>query len=269
MEQQKKEVIKHFNAWSSTYEREVWSRDKYFHRMTEILVMNSIQGKEKMNILELGVGPGIYLKEFIQRSHFAVGLDFSVDMLRIAKKKLEKNHCNIVNLVLADAEFLPFRDSIFDVINCIEVLRHLTKPYVTIWNIFKEMNRKLTRRGFILITMPNILFPINLFWVIYYSIPRNIMRFFHIEVGLHHNQKSSFPHFPVLYNEPEDHMYNIFFIKSLLSRTNLKISLLKGIFFFPACPKLLLKLINIIDRILGASYLSFLAYSFFIKLRRV
>ena len=266
--QRKKEIIKHFDAWSASYEQEVWTRDKYFHYRIKKLVLDLVPENKSQKILELGVGPGIYYKVFAQRNHYVIGIDISKEMLKKTRTNLKINYYNTSNLILADAEFLPFRINSIDIINCIEVLRHLPQPYKTIWNVFREMQRILSKQGFILLTLPNILFPLNLFSVIYYMIPRYIMRLFHKGIGYHYNSKNSFPHFPVLYNEPEDHMFNLFFMKTLSKRTNLKITLLKGIFFFPACPKILQSIFKRINSALETSHWKFLAYSFFIQLNR-
>ncbi len=268
MEEQKREVIKHFDAWSASYEDEIWNRDKYFHHGIRNLVLNLLFKYKKQKILELGLGPGIYFNKFIERNHYVIGVDISWDMLKQAKVKMRKNHFNLFNFVLADAEFLPFRKDSFDTINCIEVLRHLPRPYKTIWNVFREMERTITKKGFVLITLPNILFPLNLFSVVYYTIPRTFLRLFKKKIGFHQGANVSFPHFPVLYNEPEDHMFNLLFIKKLTNKTKLKITHLKGIFFFPACPKMLFPIFNKINQVLSTTRLAFLAYSFLIMLRR-
>jgi len=265
-DQLKKEVIKHFNAWSAHYESEVWGRDKYFHKLLKQLVFNAILNTVEQKVLELGVGPGIYFEQFILKRHYVTGIDISIEMLRISKNKLKKKGYNVFNLILADVEYLPFRNEVFDVINCIEVLRHLPEPYKTIWKVFREKRRVMKKSGALLITIPNILFPLNLFSVFYYIIPRSIMRLFNKQIGFHYNQNVSFPHFPVLYNEPEDHMYNLLFIKRLISNSQLKISRLKGIFCFPACPRSFSSILQKIDLILGNSYWKFFAYSFFLKL---
>ncbi|NVM30974.1 MAG: class I SAM-dependent methyltransferase [Candidatus Helarchaeota archaeon] len=270
MVQRKKEVIKHFDAWSASYEQEVWTRDKYFHEMIESWVLKSISKIEEQKILELGVGPGIYAKKFLERTNFVINVDISYEMLKIAKNNLEKDNDdnNLLNFVLADAQFLPFRNNIFDIINCIEVLRHLPQPYKIIWTIFIEMHRVITKHGSILITIPNILFPLNLLWIFYYKIPLNFLRLFHKKIGYHYDRNASFPHFPVLYNEPEDHMYNFFFLKKLIRKFNLNIFQFLGNFFFPACPKILFPIFKKINKVLGRSPWKFLAYSFLIKLER-
>lgn len=267
--QQKVEVIKHFDAWSAQYEKEVWGRDTYFHRRLKNQVMNAILKSNKQRILELGVGPGIYLKYFIQKRHDATGIDISLEMLRITKNKLKSAGYNDYNLVLADAEYLPFRFGAFNLINCIEMLRHLPQPYKTIWKVIREARRVVTKQGSLLINVPNILFPLNLFSVIYYTIPRNIMRLFNKKIGFQYSQNVSFPHFPVLYNEPEDHMYNLLFMKMLSNNLHLKISKLKGIFFFPAVPKIFFALLKKVDLILGSSFWLFFAYSVYMELNHL
>jgi SAM-dependent methyltransferase len=259
--------MKHFSAWSAHYETEVWGRDKYFHKLLKKQVFHTILNAVEQKILEVGVGPGIYLEQFILKRHQVIGIDISTEMLRISRNKLKDKGYDTFNLISADAEFLPFRSGVFDIINCIEVLRHLPYPYKTIWKVFREEERVLIKGGTSLITIPNILFPLNLFSVFYYMIPRNIMRLFNKKIGFQYNQKVSFPHFPVLYNEPEDHMFNLLFIRRLIKNSRLKMSHLKGIFFFPACPKKFFPLMYRIDTILGSSFWIVLAYSFFIEMK--
>ncbi len=266
--EEKTEVIQHFDAWSAHYEQEIWGRDKYFHQLLKKQVEIAIKNTTGLTILELGVGPGIYLEEFIKKANNVIGVDISLKMLNLAKDKLRKNDRNVFNLVLCDAEYLPFRNNTFDIINCIEVLRHLPNPYKTIWNVFKEKQRILTKNGSILITIPNILFPLNTFSIIYYMIPRKIMKLLNKKIGYHYDNNSSFPHFPVLYNEPEDHMFNLLFIKRLIRLVNLKISKMKGVFLFPACPHYFFSILRKIDSILGTSFWRFLAYTFFFNLNR-
>jgi ubiquinone/menaquinone biosynthesis C-methylase UbiE len=245
----------------------VWDRDKYFHELLKTQVFNAILNTLEQKVLELGVGTGIYLEQFILKGHYVTGVDISIEMLRISKNKLKAKGYNSFDLILADAEYLPFRKGVFDIINCIEMLRHLPEPYKTIWKVFGENRNVLKKLGSLLITIPNILFPLNLFSVFYYIIPRYLMRLFHRKIGFHQNQQYiSFPHFPVLYNEPEDHMFNLLFLKRLINNSNLKIAKLKGIFFFPACPKIFFSMLQKLDMILGSSFWVFLAYSFFIKL---
>ncbi|MHA1130534.1 MAG: class I SAM-dependent methyltransferase [Candidatus Helarchaeota archaeon] len=267
--EEKTEVIHHFDAWSAHYEQEVWVRDKYFHTLVKKQVHRAIQNTNAQNIMELGVGTGVYLAEFVQNGYHVTGADISIEMLRITKEKLRQNRYNVFNLIRCDMEFLPFRKGVFNIVNCIEVLRHLPQPYKTIWKVLREKKRVLTKQGSILITVPNILFPLNLFSIIYYTIPRNIMRRLNKKIGYQYNQNASFPHFPVLYNEPEDHMYNLLFMRRLIRCLNLKLSKWYGIFFFPACPRFLSSILRRIDSILGTSIWRFLAYSYFLKLNRL
>lgn len=265
----KSEVIQHFDAWSARYEKEIWIRDKHFHNLLKAQVLNNISNIDEQEILELGVGTGVYLNKFLQMGCHITGADISLQMIKNSRAKLIQKTYNHYNLILCDAEYLPFRKHVFDVVNCIEVLRHLPSPYKTLWNVFREARRILKTSGYYLINLPNILFPLNLFSVIYYMIPRTLMRVLNKQIGYHYNQIASFPHFPVLYNEPEDHMFNLLFLKRLFRQLEFKVTYFRGIFFFPASPRLFYPLLKRIDHILGLGFWRSLAYSFFFKLKRI
>ena len=65
-------------------------------------------------ILDLGVGTGDFLREFLPALSWklAAGLDFSAAMMERAREKLPPE----VGFVIADFQDLPFRDSSFDLI---------------------------------------------------------------------------------------------------------------------------------------------------------
>ncbi|MHA1267689.1 MAG: class I SAM-dependent methyltransferase [Candidatus Helarchaeota archaeon] len=266
--QQKKEVLKHFDAWAVYYENEIWNRDKYFHRFLYKQVLNIVLILTDQTILELGVGPGIYLERFVQKEHHVIGVDISLNMLKITRKKLRKKYYEQFHLILADAEYLPFRKNIFNIVNCIEVLRHLPNPYKTIWHVFNEVKRIMKNGGSFLISIPNILFPLNQFSVFYYIIPRILLLLFNKKIGYHYNKTGSFPHFPVLYNEPEDHMYNLWFVKKIIRKLHLETTTLQGIFFFPACPRIFFPIVQKLNSLMRSSFWLILAYSFFLKISK-
>ncbi len=70
--------------------------------------MRIIAPKPSDRILDLGCGPGRFLEPF-SIAH-AYGVDFTIDMLRLAKGKG-------ANLVRGDVENLPFKDNIFDIVH--------------------------------------------------------------------------------------------------------------------------------------------------------
>ena len=71
-----------------------------------------------------------------------IGLDLSREMLEIAKSKLSsyKKH---VNLILGDAEHLPFKNNAFTAIVCTSALHYFTHPERSL----EEFSRILMRKG--------------------------------------------------------------------------------------------------------------------------
>jgi len=76
---------------------------------------------------------------------------------------------NVVGIA-ANGEFLPFKDNIFDLVTCSEVLEHIAEPKKAL----KEMYRVLKPGGRLLISTPN-RFAAE-FWVKLFWLPRAIKR---------------------------------------------------------------------------------------------
>jgi len=69
--------------------------------------------------LDLGCGPAPISEGFLHLSPFLVGLDRNKLYLREAKRRTS------LELVLADATSLPFKDQSFDFVLCNDVLEHV------------------------------------------------------------------------------------------------------------------------------------------------
>lgn len=70
-------------------------------------------------ILEVGCGTGRWLKSLRILNKKLLGLDYSIEMLKIAKNSNE-----IDGIVNADASNLPFNNNSFDMIFCINAIHH-------------------------------------------------------------------------------------------------------------------------------------------------
>ncbi|RLI76754.1 SAM-dependent methyltransferase [Archaeoglobales archaeon] len=88
---------------------------------------------EGRNIAEIGVGTG----RFAEKLKVRIGVDASLDMLRIAKKR------GVKELVRGDAHNLPFKDSTFDCLLFIVTLCFLDNPTKAL----NEANRVLKLNG--------------------------------------------------------------------------------------------------------------------------
>jgi len=54
--------------------------------------------KNKLNILDLGCGPGLYAEIFTKKGHSVTGVDFSKNSIKYARKKAEKKNLDITYL---------------------------------------------------------------------------------------------------------------------------------------------------------------------------
>lgn len=85
--------------------------DSYWRRKSRKIL---IEGQDIKSILDLGVGTGKFISLFAKQSgvNRLVGLDFSEEMLKLAKKELPKN----VSVLSGDFHALPFENGSFDLI---------------------------------------------------------------------------------------------------------------------------------------------------------
>lgn len=76
-------------------------------------------------ILDLGTGTSLLYKFLKKTEIMFVGIDISINMLKIAKKD---NNYNSLHIVCADADYLPFRQDIFSALFMITVLQNVPNP---------------------------------------------------------------------------------------------------------------------------------------------
>lgn len=89
-------------------------------------------------ILDVPCGTGRITEVLLKKGFNVTGIDISESMLKVAKKKLEK-YPNLDNLVVGDAENLPFDDDFFYGVVSVRFFGHI--PYDTQINVLKEFAR--------------------------------------------------------------------------------------------------------------------------------
>jgi SAM-dependent methyltransferase len=75
-------------------------------------------------VLELGCGNGKNLPGMMEKGWNITAMDYSLTALQLCRPVV--GNAGRVNLVAGDAVYLPFRDSVFDVVFSLHVTGHLT-----------------------------------------------------------------------------------------------------------------------------------------------
>ncbi|HEC76616.1 MAG TPA: class I SAM-dependent methyltransferase [Thermoplasmatales archaeon] len=96
------------------------------------------------NGIDIGCGNGRHLIYMAERCEIAVGLDFSMKMIEVAKRKIEEMD-NVV-LVCGDACALPFRENFFDFAVFVASL-HNIKGRENRIKALRELRRVLKKKG--------------------------------------------------------------------------------------------------------------------------
>lgn len=111
----------------------------------EWVYANFFKQDHDQKILEIGCGEGSLLA-LLSRENQVHGVD-------ISSSGVEKTRQKGIPCHLADAsnERLPFEDSFFDVVICLETIEHVENPHRMIW----EIKRALKENGRLLISIPS------------------------------------------------------------------------------------------------------------------
>ena len=121
---------KGFDMWADGYDLSVKlseDKNKYpFAGYKDVLnhIYNEIRGKNDAKILDIGFGTGILTKKLYDDGYKIQGIDFSKEMLKIARKKMP-----LANFTEWDfSKGLPysFKDEKFDFVVCTYAIHHLT-----------------------------------------------------------------------------------------------------------------------------------------------
>ena len=95
-----------------------------------------------MRVLDLGCGRGEILFHARKARAYAVGTDFSLEALKIAREVSESP------VLLCDAQALPFQEAVFDRVFFLGVMDHLEEDLLE--RVFAEIGRVLKPGGFAL-----------------------------------------------------------------------------------------------------------------------
>ena len=97
-------------------------------------------------ILDIGCGTGLLFNDISSENEGVVGLDVSKKLLLQAREKARKKQN--VYVVQADADYSPFRDSVFKTVFAFTLLQNMPQPPETL----KEIYRVMQRDAFVVVT---------------------------------------------------------------------------------------------------------------------
>jgi ubiquinone/menaquinone biosynthesis C-methylase UbiE len=102
-------------------------------------LLGDVKGK---TVVEYGCGRGTYTVALADRGAKVIAFDISPELLALARKRVEANQCEGVQLLLGSAHSLPFPDESVDVIFGMAILHHLDLEIAA-----NELRRVLRKGG--------------------------------------------------------------------------------------------------------------------------
>ena len=132
-----KKIIDNYNAWAYQYDNNINpTRD-----LDKTVTKKSLSNIDFFKVLELGCGSGKNTEWLITRAEKVVGLDFSKNMLDLAKRKIITDKATFINTDLN--ENWPVSDNSFDLATINLTLEHIE----ILDHIFNSLFMKLTQGG--------------------------------------------------------------------------------------------------------------------------
>jgi ubiquinone/menaquinone biosynthesis C-methylase UbiE len=108
--------------------------------MLEAIPFASFNGKR---VLEIGSGSGIDSAEFGRNGADVVSLDFTETGAKSTRDALSEAGVSSFDVVRAAAQYLPFKDGVFDCVYSFGVLHHIPD----VGRVIKEISKKLAKGG--------------------------------------------------------------------------------------------------------------------------
>lgn len=144
----KKANIRHHDVEARIFERvhpegsSIYERSKVSKTM--VFIAENMSTKDLC--VDIGCGTGFVTGFELPLYRTVVAADVSRKMLEVVSKRF--SHFESLNLVVCDAEYLPLKSEIADLVSVSSVLHHLPKPF----NSMREISSILRQNGFLYIT---------------------------------------------------------------------------------------------------------------------
>jgi len=166
-------------------------------------------------IIEVGCGVGGFIVNVSQSCEQVIGLDISSRAIHVAKTLVRRfGFQEKVDLIVGDAQFLPFREQSGDIVVCSETLEHIPDYE----KAFSELVRITKRSGYLCLTVPNFLSTAFFENLILLLIGQPSYVKFHVCVE-------------------KEHIFHIFKLRRLLNQQNVKVIAIQGSDFLHLPPR--------------------------------
>ncbi len=143
MDKNKEKIKSNFDHEASAYDN---SKASQFAKQSYPYMLNTLMPIRFETVLDVGCGTGSLLYEILDHKPQvkAVGVDFSEEMLKVARDKLPKR----VELIKGDMEAIPIENKRFDLVIATDILRYCSNPQI----VAREMYRVLKIGGKIVLS---------------------------------------------------------------------------------------------------------------------
>jgi ubiquinone/menaquinone biosynthesis C-methylase UbiE len=166
-------------------------------------------------VVEVGCGLGGFMMNIAKTAGNTIGLDVSANAICTARdlaKQLKLR--DKVDLVVGDAQFLPFKPEVSDIVVCSETLEHVPDYE----KAFGELVRITKRSGYLCLTVPNFLSS---------AIFENVVL---LLAGQPSYVKSTV-------RVEKEHVFHIFKVRKLLSQEHLRVITVRSVDFLHLPPR--------------------------------
>lgn len=116
------------------------SIENYQRYFFEYFKNNIKKDNSKSRLLDSGCGLGTYSEIFAQKGFQVYGVDYTPEIIDVAKKRVNEKK---INFLVADIYNLPFSDNFFNMIVCLSVLQYVSD----VKNVLAEAKRVLKKDG--------------------------------------------------------------------------------------------------------------------------
>lgn len=192
------------NRISDLIRRKIRLDDFWYRLIIKMLrsVVHEFGGK---GILEVGCGFGGFCVYLASAGANVIGLDVSSKAIHKARNLAKQlKFEGQIDFVIADAQFLPFKDHANDIVVCAETLEHV----LDYEEAFSELVRVTDNLGYVCLTVPNLLSTLFYEYIVLIFIgqPQYVKNELCLE---------------------KEHVFHIFKLRKLLDKENIKVIMIR------------------------------------------